>query len=523
MFKQLITSQKGYSLVQVLMATGLVGGLALAVAKLGKDSFNATQTINANIEINQTITDISNILSDSNNCNATFGIGSSTTNSISEIRRSNSPGVSVPVYRTNTEYGNGTFRIVNMQTVPSSTGIELRVSIQKNNQQVLGGKDIVRTIPIKATIVNNRIENCYSDIDSVIDAAVAAACKGNSAKFDPDTRECTHNLQTLTCEDGKVLRKINNQNDEIVSECVDLFPAEAACPRGEFISSIASDGSAICTPIKTPNELCSPLVDRNCQTDSMVNGIACSTGQYLKSMGGSTVQCVNFPSCGPQEILTARSPGNFDCVSFEVCNTANQYFAGIDPSGNVICKNFPDGSCGVNQYVKEIRPDGSIVCGVVPNHLSLGVSPYDFVDGYNNGAWTRKTIEETAQTICGYFPDKTWLGGKCVPNAVTPPPVNGGWSAWSSWSTCTGGSQTRTRTCTNPAPANGGANCSGAASETQTCSTCRACQDLQNQYGPNTCRGYSVDFSDQSCTKPCFVNGTSPNPEPRCMRPAEPF
>ena len=44
-------------------------------------------------------------------------------------------------------------------------------------------------------------------------------------------------------------------------------------------------------------------------------------------------------------------------------------------------------------------------------------------------------------------------------------PVNGNWSPWSTWSscsaTCGGGKRTRTRTCTNPAPANGGKDCEG--------------------------------------------------------------
>src|SRR3989344_5073365 len=54
-------------------------------------------------------------------------------------------------------------------------------------------------------------------------------------------------------------------------------------------------------------------------------------------------------------------------------------------------------------------------------------------------------------------------------------PVNGGWSDWSSWSDCsattcgTTGTQTRTRTCTNPAPANGGATCIGSDTDTQSC------------------------------------------------------
>ena len=63
--------------------------------------------------------------------------------------------------------------------------------------------------------------------------------------------------------------------------------------------------------------------------------------------------------------------------------------------------------------------------------------------------------------------------GVTVANCASP--VNGGWSSWSSWgscsATCGGGTQSRTRTCTNPVPANGGANCSGSSSANQSCNT----------------------------------------------------
>jgi hypothetical protein len=66
-------------------------------------------------------------------------------------------------------------------------------------------------------------------------------------------------------------------------------------------------------------------------------------------------------------------------------------------------------------------------------------------------------------------------------------PINGGWSGWGSWSgwntcsaSCGGGTQTRTRTrtCTNPSPSCGGAECSGSSTETETqsCNT-QACCD----------------------------------------------
>ena len=64
--------------------------------------------------------------------------------------------------------------------------------------------------------------------------------------------------------------------------------------------------------------------------------------------------------------------------------------------------------------------------------------------------------------------------------------MNGNWSDWSAWTTCVannshcgGGTHSRTRTCTNPAPANGGANCSGAASEVDTCTTSIPCGESE--------------------------------------------
>ncbi|XP_068760301.1 coadhesin-like [Montipora capricornis] len=53
-----------------------------------------------------------------------------------------------------------------------------------------------------------------------------------------------------------------------------------------------------------------------------------------------------------------------------------------------------------------------------------------------------------------------------------PSPVDGGLSEWSVWSPCPGGCNyitTRSRTCTNPAPAFGGKDCSGHTTEDQHC------------------------------------------------------
>ena len=52
-------------------------------------------------------------------------------------------------------------------------------------------------------------------------------------------------------------------------------------------------------------------------------------------------------------------------------------------------------------------------------------------------------------------------------------PVDGAWSSWTEWSSCSvscdGGTRTRTRTCTEPAPSSTGQDCSGLSKDFSDC------------------------------------------------------
>lgn len=83
-------------------------------------------------------------------------------------------------------------------------------------------------------------------------------------------------------------------------------------------------------------------------------------------------------------------------------------------------------------------------------------------------------------------------------------PIDGGWTEWN-WGACSvscgGGTQTGTRTCTNPVPQNGGASCVGPTTTEQTCNT-QAC--------PTECANGAVDYPD---CKEC-PDGSLPDSHP---------
>lgn len=401
----LLRNKSGLGLVEVLMAAGIAGGIALTVAKLSQDANRVTKTTETNNEINMFINDVAYTLSDKASCLATVPAGTAANGaSIPDIKKVVN-GVSTTTYKLfntapgNNKYGNNSFSLASISTEKDPDNkVYLAIKITRHNAVVNGAKEIEKRIPLKVVFdgTGNNIASCYSDTDNIIAAAAEAACKGNSARWDAATGECYHDTfpdPTNVCPAGQAFKEVSTTGGSVRILCQPI-QTETHCAVGSFIDGFKADGTPAC------------------------QSLPCSPGQLIRKTA-TGVQCIDIPNCPEGSTLMGDTTAGFKCIN-ATCGP-NQYLSSINSNGGSYCKEMPTGApCGTGQYVKQINADGSLVCEAVPAATSLAQQDFSFVDGYNSATntWSRKDITQTAQQICARITGFTWNGTNCIPTAA---------------------------------------------------------------------------------------------------------
>ena len=173
-----------------------------------------------------------------------------------------------------------------------------------------------------------------------------------------------------------------------------------------------------------------------------VNAIANQTIYVYPT--GATLPLYHGPT---QYYAQAVVSGTSNTVNFSLQN--NPSWLAINSSSGVIQGTPTNNSTDPGTYNVTVIARNS--CGATANR--------NFTIIVLANEWCGDGVCTSAHSECGV------CNADCL--------INGGWGGWSSWSACSvacgSGTQSRTHSCTNPAPACGGANCSGNSNETQPC------------------------------------------------------
>lgn len=172
----------------------------------------------------------------------------------------------------------------------------------------------------------------------------------------------------------------------------------------------------------------------------------CPGVEECTGLKGSSACCTEEAPCKEQG---GDCDDDKECEGSLVCGTNN-------------CRDFNPSAeetydCCVRPIQKCNGEEGTGCCCTAENPCELGGGDCD------------KDSECSGDLVCGYnncrdFHQNAGSTHDCCKQSK----VDGGWSAWAAWSTCT---KTRARQCTNPVPDNGGAACSGKNEEVVPCSS----------------------------------------------------
>lgn len=182
-------NQSGFSLLEIMVAAALLGGLALTGAKLMENQTKSMKTVEVKAEYNAVLADIRSILAIEDSCLATFP-GANATNAVIGDIKQKPAFVATPVSRyvansnwqLATAYGNGNVRILSYQLGEANLGAvnpttntkvgttNLIINMRSGLNRTVGAEIMVKRIPINVeTTAADIIIKCSSSGSTGLD------------------------------------------------------------------------------------------------------------------------------------------------------------------------------------------------------------------------------------------------------------------------------------------------------------------------------------------------------------------
>ncbi|XP_052788645.1 scavenger receptor cysteine-rich domain superfamily protein-like [Mya arenaria] len=212
---------------------------------------------------------------------------------------------------------------------------------------------------------------------------------------------------------------------------------------------------------------------------SGLNGLDIEMGCQAETMCSDT-SSLNHGSAGivGRSVNTRTSESCHECCSTDRCNSG-------------LCSHRHPSDCIDDPTVDCARMNSLFnMCSTSAEHAAQVCPRFCRLCNYTNGNWAEWSSWSACSITCGNFsqsrtrtctnPSPSPDGRPCLGESVQhqlcifkPCPVDGGWSAWGAWGTCSAtcgvGIKHRDRTCSNPTPSRFGNHCFGESRDDKIC------------------------------------------------------
>ena len=381
---------RGFSMVGVLTAGGLMGGLSLFLAQMAKEQHKTQKRAETGVEITALSNLVVNTLSDGVACKNTVESGGSAPAispgaavTVPELRGKGTPlSASRILLESGKTYGNRLVKISSMRLVvpagativDDQTGGDFEVVFERVSRVYTGQKTVTKSFPVTLELdPSNSFKGCRSTFDSVAMEVKKKICSELGGVWTDATGKCGKLVAGKVCPAGRIMEGFDSGGNV---RCV-ASHANRRC-AGKVVTGFDSNGVAECVSFR-----------------DVVKGMGCGDGEVVGFDSGGDPACVTLtagltPSSnpGPNPNPVNPNPGNPVNPSPSACP------AGYDRSTSSCQAKYRKGGL---QYADEDR-----ICnanGTGPGSVS-GVEKWTLTEDSGDST-CRKCAWKTAAVTCG--------------------------------------------------------------------------------------------------------------------------
>ena len=440
MKKQFFKSD-GFTLIEVMVAAGLVGILALALSQQSQLVGKSKKQNNEMAVINNLTDRLAVELAREQTCRTNFG--GKTINNPSPAPTYVTDSTGAKIIETTKYYGRkdptaGAISAGSGDFIQVS-GITTKINPENNREMILvvsfKKKTFLNSLPnieiplniIPDPLDSTKVKTCYNDITNSIAAAVRLSCNGNAMKYytpeqDPPYGSCyTDQVQNLCPNAGEFLSKIEVDpvTKKLKGTC-SKFTVGTCSSANQVITSFNSDGSVNCGD---------PLP-------------FCPMGQFLVKASGAGYTCINLGNICPvrQAIQKFNSNATVSCAQYYPPKTCATFVQSISPSG-VVCQGgyIQPVTCPTGKFIVSFDGTGKAVCDWWTQTPQSCPGGYGLTGFDANGIRTCQPLLQRLSCVGGYSPGgRTYTDCRNAGGAVQNPGTTNAYCLFNS-SGCPGG------------------------------------------------------------------------------------